>query len=174
MTSIIGVVETEALQRCKVSFDGIEPTSVCRCRNQGHAMISGIVNQYLFSVRGEIIKNKVYPSRFWVACTEAFPCLKNISGGLPFVHNTLQDIALDIVECQELLCACFLGVSCSDALRMTSPGPADTRDRTKFHWSKLVKTDHRTVRRSFIIEFQDAVFFTSNSGSGDSFQVFVR
>jgi hypothetical protein len=174
MTSIVRVVETEALQGCEVSFDSIEPTCICRCRNQGHAMISGILNQCLFSVRGEIIENKVYPSRFGVACTEAFPRLKNISGGLPFVHNTLQDIALDIVECKELLCACFLGVCCSDALRMTSPRPADTRDRSKFHWSKLVKTDHCTVRRSFVIEFQNTVFFTSNSGSGDSFQVFVR
>ena len=64
MTSIVRVVETEALQGCEVSFDCIEPTSVCRRRNQGHAMISGILNQCLFSVRGEIIENKVYPSRF--------------------------------------------------------------------------------------------------------------
>lgn len=109
-----------------------------------------------------------------VALPETFPCLKDIPGRLALVDNSLQHIAMNVVESQELFRARFLGVGSTNSLGMTPWRPAQSGHWTQLHGAKLVEADHMAVRRRFGIESQNTVFFTSKSGSGESFQVFVR
>lgn len=90
------------------------------------------------------------------------------------MDDTFKDIGVYVVEAQELLCASLLGIRRSYALRMAGATPGDARNWAQFHGTEFVKADNATIWWCFFIKFQNAVFFTSKSGSGDSFQVFVR
>lgn len=109
-----------------------------------------------------------------ITVPKSFPGLKEISRGLSFMDDTFKDIGVYIVEAQELLCASFLGVGCAYALRMTLTTPGDACNWAQFHGTEFIKADNVTIWWCFFIKFQNAVFFTSKFGSGDSFHVFVR
>ena len=87
----------------------------------------------------------------------------------PFEH-----VPVHIVEGEQLFCAGSSGICCPMSFGMPSSGPRDSGDWPEFHRSELIEADDMAPSRGPVVEFQNAVFFTSNSGSGDSFQVFVR
>ncbi len=57
--------------------------------------------------------------------------------------------------------------------RVSGWRPRTPVERTQFQRAALVETDHRPTWRRRGVEVEDAVFFASNSGSGDSFQVLL-
>lgn len=130
MAVIVGVIETKALQWTKVSFDSVEPAGVCWCWYQSHAVALSVLNKSLLPVRREIVEYEVYSMRSRVALVETFPYLKDVLGRLALMDNSLQHIAMNIVESQELFGARFLGVGSTNSLGMTPPGPTQSGNWT--------------------------------------------
>jgi len=135
---------------------------------------SGKAFEHEFPVGAEIVQDEVETLLPGVTRPESLPGLEEVPGCLAAVDNPLEDIAVNVVEAQELLRSCCFVIRGANALWVPLPGPGHTGDRTEFHRTEFVEAHGVSTRRSFRIEFQNAVFFTSKSGSGDSFQVFVR
>ena len=90
------------------------------------------------------------------------------------MDDPLDRISVHIVERQQLFGAGSSGIGCPVTFGMALFGPGDSRYRPQLHRSELIETYDMAPRGGSVVEFQNAVFFTSKSGSGDSFQVFVR
>ena len=80
---------------------------------------------------------------------------------------------MDIVEGEQLLCAVEAPVGCPEALRMANRRPASSGQGPQFERATLVEADDRATFGAAFVEVEDAVFFDSNSASGDCFQVLV-
>jgi len=90
------------------------------------------------------------------------------------MDDTLHHLPVNVVESQQLFCSGSPGICRPVALGVSCPSPRDTAHGSQFHGPELVKAHDVALCGSPVVEFQNAVFFTSKSGSGDSFQVFVR
>jgi len=128
----------------------------------------------MMPVGTEIVQDQVDAFLPGIAPPEALPRLEDIPGSLSPVDDPFEHIPVDVIEAKELLRSCRLAIGGPYALRVPLPGPGHPGNRAKLHRSELIEADSVGTWRSFRIEFQNAVFFTSKSGSGDSFQVFVR
>jgi len=123
---------------------------------------------------GQVVENEINAVSLRIALTTALPRLEDIRRCFPLVDHSFKNVGVDVIEGQELLHAGGSVVRCPEPLGMSSASPGVSVDWTQLHRAKLVETDNVSIRRLPVVEFQNAVFFTSKSGSGDSFQVFVR
>ncbi len=90
------------------------------------------------------------------------------------MNDALDNVPVNVVESQKLFCSGSPGICCPVALWVSLSSPRDTGHGSQFHGPELIKAHNMAFCGSSVVEFQNAVFFTSKSGSGDSFQVFVR
>jgi len=79
MCFIVGVVQTKALQRAKMCFNGVKPTDIRRSRYKGHTVVSCTALESFMIVRREIIHNEVNPVAFRITSATMFPGLEEIS-----------------------------------------------------------------------------------------------
>jgi hypothetical protein len=122
----------------------------------------------------QVVQDQMDPMGSGVARSKALPSLPEIVGGFPFMDDSFHNISMNVVESQKLFCPSSPGICCPMALRVSLSSPRDTGHGSQFHGPELVKANNMALSGSAVVEFQNAVFFTSKSGSGDSFQVFVR
>jgi len=92
---------------------------------------------------------------------------------LTLAHLADETVGVDVIEGQQLLRAMETAVGGPEALGMADERPAPARQRPQFERAALVEADDGPVLRAAFVEVEDSVFFTSNSGSGDCFQVLV-
>jgi hypothetical protein len=81
---------------------------------------------------------------------------------------------VDVVEAEEVLDALGSVVGGSHAMRPAAWRPRHPADGPHFERSPLVEADDRRARGARPVERTDGVFFTSNAGSCDVFQVRIR
>lgn len=122
----------------------------------------------------QVVQDQTDSMRAGIAGAEALPSLEKVLGRLALVNDPFDDVSMNIIECQKLLCPSSSGVGRSVPFWMPLSRPRNTRHGSQFHGAELIKAHNMTLWRSSFVKFQNAVFFTSKSGSGDSFQVFVR
>ena len=171
---VVGIVEAESFEWTPMSLDGVEPAGVGRCGYQRDSVLSSELLKCLMTVRGEVVLNQVEARGHRIAGAQSLPGDQEIVAGFAFVNGARQAVAVNIVKPQELLGALGSSVGGTPALRMLTFRPNGAGHRFEFHGTEFVETDDSAVRRCLGIKPQDTVFFDSNAGSGDSFQVLVR
>jgi hypothetical protein len=174
VVTVIGVVQAEALQRSEMGFDGVQPTGIGRRRDQADVVAASEVFQDRVPVRGEVVQDEVNACLFGVTGAQASPGRHQVAAGLALVDRPGQTIVMDVVEGQELLRTGPTVIGGAESLRVFLGRPADPRQGSEFQRAALVETDHGALGRRLRIQSQNAVFFDSKSGSGDSFHVLVR
>ena len=121
----------------------------------------------------EVVHHHVEPRGERVAGPQAGKDGQQVGDRLALAHLADEAVGVDVVESEQLLGAVEPAVGGAEALRVTNPGPAAPRQGPQLEWATLVEADDGAVCRTAFVEVEDAVFFTSKSGSGDCFQVFV-
>jgi len=121
----------------------------------------------------EVIHDDVETGRERVAGAQPRKDGEEVIDGLALAHLAHQAIGVDIVEGEQLLGAVQSPIGRPEALGMADGRPAATGQWSQFKRAAFVEADDRASLRTACVEVEDAVFFTSNSGSGDCFQVLV-
>lgn len=170
---IIGDLQRELLERREVGFDGVEPTGVGGSEDRLHVVTRQVLPHPLVTMGVEVVHDDVESGIGRVAGAQAAEGGQDIAVGLPLPHLADQAVGMHIVEGEELFRSLQPPVGGAKALGMAFGGPAAAVEGTQFQRTALVEADHRPVFGRRRVEVEDAVFFRSNSGSGDSFQVFV-
>ena len=84
-----------------------------------------------------------------------------------------ETVGVDIVEGEQLLRPLEPAVGRAEALGVADGCPRAPRQGPQLERAALIEADDRAIFGAALVEVEDAVFFTSKSGSGDCFQVFV-
>ena len=121
----------------------------------------------------EVVHHDVEPDGDGVAGAEPREDGEEVIDRLALPHLADETVGMDVIEGKELFRAFIAVVGCPEPLRMPDRCPAATGQRSQFERAALVEADDRAVVGAALVEVEDAVFFTSNSGSGDCFQVLV-
>lgn len=170
---VVGAVDGKPLERSEVGFDGIEPAGVGRCVGRLDVVVGHERSQAGVLVGVEVIHHNVQAGGHGVAGPQPCEDGQQVADGLAFAHLADETIGMDVVEGQQLLCALEPPVGRPEALGMAHWRPALAGQRSQFERAALVEADDGAVLRALLVEVEDAVFFASNSGSGDCFQVLV-
>ena len=121
----------------------------------------------------EVVHHHVEPRGEWVAGPQAGKDGQQVGNGLALAHLADEAVGMDIVEREQLLSAVEPAVGGAEALRVADRCPGASPKRPQLERATLVEADDGAIWRIALVEVEDAVFFTSKSGSGDCFQVFV-
>lgn len=154
-------------------FDGVQPARVGRCVRglnvvSGHKRLdSGVL------VGVEVIHDHVEADLKRVAGAQSGEDGEEVIDGLAFAHLAHKAVSVDIVEGKQLFCAMQPPIGRPEPLRMANGRPASSSKRPQFKRATLVEADDSPTRGAAFVEVENAVFFDSNSGSGDCFHVFV-
>ena len=124
-------------------------------------------------MRVEVIHNDVEAGGQRIARSQPGEDGEEVLNRLAFAHLADETVGVNVVEGEELLGSLETAVGCPEPPGMTLPGPALAVQRSQFEWTTFVEADDGAVLGRCLVEVEYAVFFTSNSGSFDSFQVFV-
>lgn len=120
----------------------------------------------------EIVHHHVEPRRCGVAGSKLMEDFQEIGGRLTFMHFTHETFGMYVIKGQKLLRALQPAVGGAETLGMAAALPGAPVERPQLQRTTFVKADYRSSFRRGMVEVEDAVFFTSNAVSGDSFQVF--
>src|SRR4030067_3289289 len=124
-------------------------------------------------MRGEVIHNYIKSPVNRIAQPESFKYRHQVRHGFSLSYLSCETIFMNIIKSQKLFGAIVSIISSSESIRALFWCPDNPMNGSQFQWPTLIKTNYLTVFRGRCIEVEDSVFFTSNSGSGDSFHVFV-
>ena len=173
MGGIVGAGNGELLERPEVRLDGVQPAGIGR-RVDGLDVVSGHKPlQAGMLVRVEVIHDDVEAGGRRIARAQPGEDGEEVLDRLAFAHLADEAVGVNVVEGEELLGSLEAAVGCPKPPGMTFLGPALAVQRPQFERATLVEADDCPVLGRRLVEVEDAVFFTSNSGSFDSFQVFV-
>ncbi len=173
MVAVVGDLQGELLQRREVRFDGVEPTRVGRREDRLHVVLGEVDAQRRVTVRVEIVHDDVQPDRRGVAGAQAPKDGEDVLVRLPLAHLADETVGMHVVEGEQLLRPLEPPVGGAQALGTANGGPAPAMQGAELQRAALVVADHRPARRRRGVEFEEGVFFTSKSGSGDCFQVLL-
>lgn len=173
MGRVVGAVDGELLERGEVGFDGIEPAGVGRRVGRLDVVVSHERSQTGVFVGVQVIHHHVKAGSHGIAGPQPREHGEQVFDGLALADLTDETIGMDVVEGQELLGPLISVIGGSEALGMACQRPAATGQRPQLERAALVEADDGTALRAALVEVEDAVFFASNSGSGDCFQVLV-
>lgn len=121
----------------------------------------------------QVVLDQVEPGLPGIAGAQPFPSGQDVPTGFAFVNGAGEGVAMKIVEGQQLLGPLGAPVSSPQPLGMAFSGPAISRQGFDLHRAEFVEADDGSVAGPLLVKFQNAVFFDSKWGSGDSFQVLV-
>jgi len=156
-----------------VRLDGVEPTRVGRRVNGLYVVGSHEGAQAGVLVRIEVVHDEVEAEGRPIAGSQPRKNREQVIDRFPLAHLGHEAVGMDIVEGEQLLRPLEPPVGRPEALRMAHWRPAPSRQRPQLERAALVEADDGATFRAPLVEVEDSVFFTSNSGSGDCFQVFV-
>lgn len=154
-------------------LDGVQPTGVGRRVDRLNVVLSHERLQASVLVRVEVIHHHVETDSQRVARAQPGEDGQKVLHGLALAHLADEAISVHVVEGEQLLRPLVAMVGGPEALGMPDRCPAAPGQRPQLERAALVEADDRTAFGAALVEVEHAVFFTSNSGSGDSFQVFV-
>jgi hypothetical protein len=156
-----------------VALDGVQPARVGR-RVDGLDVVGGHEGLQADVLVGvEVIHHDVKPDGQRVARAQPSEDGEEVVDSLVFTHLADEAVGVDIVKGQQLLGAMQPPIGRAEALRVADRRPAATGERPQFERAALVEADDRPTCGAALVEVEDSVFFTSNSGSGDAFHVLV-
>src|SRR3989304_5824933 len=118
----------------------------------------------------EVVHDNVEFERDGVAGAQLLEDFQHICAHLARVDFTDKTVGVDVIEGQELLGALKPAVGSTQAFGMMARPPRASVDRSQLQRTTLVEADYGPSLRRSVVKVEDTVFFTSNSGSGDSFQ----
>ena len=173
MVAVIGDVQCELLQRREVRFDGVEPAGVGGGEDRLHVVRLQVLPHRGVAVAAQVVHDEVQPYVVRVAGAQPAEDRQQVLMRLAFAHLADEAVGVHIVEGEQLFRALEPPIGRPETHRMSGRRPRASVERTQLQRAALVETDHRPIRRRRGVEVEDAVFFTSNSGSGDSFQVLL-
>lgn len=173
MGGIVGPGDGELLERGEVRLDGVEPAGI-GWREDGLDVVVGHERLELGMLVGvEVVHDDVEPGAQRIAGAQARKDGEKVLHRLAFAHLSDEAVGMDVVEGEELFGALEASVGRPESLGMALLGPALAVQRPQFERATLVEADDGPVFGCRVIEVENPVFFTSNSGSLDVFQVFV-
>jgi len=123
-------------------------------------------------VAAEIVHDHVESDRGGMAGAEFAEGLQQVGGCLALMDFSDEALGVNIVEGQQLLGALKPAVGGPQTFGVAAPLPMPAMDRAQFERTTFIEADYSVPLRRRMVEIEDAVFLTSNAGSGDSFQVF--
>lgn len=170
---VIGPGDRELLERREVGLDGVEPTGVGRRVDRLDVVRLHERAETDVLVGVQVVHDHVEARDHGIAGPQPREDGEQILHRLALAHLDDEAVGMDVVEGVDLLGALEPPVGGPEALRMTDSRPAPSRQRSQLERAALVEADDRAVLRAALVEVEDAVFFASNSGSGDCFQVLV-
>ena len=154
-------------------LDGIQPTGVGR-RVGRLDVVRGHERLQLRVLMGvEVIHDDVEPKFGGIARAQLGENGNEVLHRLTFAHLADETVGVNVVKGEELFGALEAEVGCAKSPGMTFLGPTLAVQRSQLERATLVEADDRPVLGRRLVEVEYTVFFTSNSGSFDSFQVFV-
>jgi hypothetical protein len=171
---VIGPADRELLERGEVRLDGVEPTGVGRGVDRLDVVRGHERPQTDVLVGAQVIHHDREPGGQRIAGPQPREDGEQVLHRLALAHLGDEAVGMDVVEGVDLLGALEPAVGGPEALGTADRRPASSGQRSQLERSTLVETDDRPVLRTALVEVEDAVFFASNSESGDSFQVLVR
>lgn len=122
----------------------------------------------------KIIQDKVDPFVRGIHDSHPFQCLEDLHPSFADVEVSPKFILAEIIKREILSGAERSGIRGWQPLRGTFSAPGSSVDGSDLDRSELIIAYNMGVLRNPFIEPVYAFFFTSNSGSFDSFQVLVR
>lgn len=154
-------------------FNGVQPT--CVGRGVGGLDVVGSHEglQAGVLVGVQVIHHDVETNLQGVAGPQPREDSEQVIDRFALAHLAHEAIAVDIVEGEQLLGAVEPPVGRPEALWMANGRPASSSKGPQFERATLVEADDGGTFGAAFVEVEDAVFFDSNSGSGDCFQVLV-
>ena len=121
----------------------------------------------------QVVHHDVEPEWQRIAGAQPGEDSEEVVDRLALAHLAHETISVDVVKAEKLLSAVEPPVGGPEALRVAHRRPAQAGQRPQFERPALVEADDRPALRTALVEVEDGVFFASNSGSGDCFQVLV-
>ena len=91
-------------------------------------MFTGELSESFVVVRAQVVHNEMDTVFARVALAKASPSLENVFGGLSFVNDPFEDVAVDIIESEKLLDSGFFVVGGPHTLGMALSCEANTGD----------------------------------------------
>ena len=173
MVAVVGHLASELLDAEEMRFDGVQPTGIGGGKDRLHVALGHEGSQKGGLMTAEVVHHDVEPDFCRIAGPQLLEDLQDVSARLALVDLAHETLGVDIVKSQELLGAFKPAVGSPQALGMSSWPPTLAMERSKFQRAALVEANYRPAGRGSVVEVEDTVFLGSNSGPGDSFQVFV-
>ena len=174
MIRIVGVGQREIADAREDRFDPIQPRGVGRREDELHVVVGGPVGHLASLVRREVVEHEVEARRERVARANVREEQQHFARALAPVAAHHEPIGVDVVGREVLARAMEPPIRRAQPRRVSDLAPRAPMIRAHFDGPELVETDHPAVRRCHPVERTDAFFLAAKSGSGLSFQVFVR
>ena len=174
VVSVIRDLAGELLEAEEVGLDSVQPTGIGGREDGLNVALSHEVGQEGGFVTAEVVHHDVESDLGGVAGSQLLKHFQDVDRCLAFVDFADKAFGVDIIESQKLLGALKPSVGSPQAARLTAWTPGAPMDGAKLKGAALIEANYRSACRGSVVEVEDAVFFTSNCGSGDSFQVLVR
>lgn len=168
------VSEDELSDPLELLLDGVEPGRVGRRPSRLHVVAAHERVDVPLLVGGQVIHDDVEPQALRIAGAQTSHRGENVGRCLPATHLSIEAVGVDIQEPKKLLGPMWPSVGCGQAVPLALERPALALDGPQFQRPHLVVGYDAAILGAPRFEALDPFFLTTNSGSGDSFQVPVR
>ncbi len=157
----------------ELAFDSVEPRRVGRRELKAHVVASGPRSDRGRLVSAQVVEHDPDPSG--VLAADGLEQRQELEGSLSPPAMTPEPARSHIIGRQQMAHPVTSGIGRTLAMGRAARPPRAPAMGSKFHGTELVDADHLFASRlGRLVESLDGVFFTSNSGSVDCFQVLVR
>lgn len=170
---VVRPCDRELLQWREVRLDRVQPAGVGRGVDRLDVVSGHERPQADVLVCVQVIHHHVQPLMEGVAAPQPREDREQVVDALAFADLAHEAVGMHVVEGEELFGALEPPVGRPEALGMANGRPAVAGERSQLERAALVEADDRATLGAALVEVEDAVFFPSNSGSGDSFHVLV-
>ena len=174
MVRIVGVGKREIADAREDRFDPIQPRGVGRREHELHVVVGGPVGHLASLVGREVVEDEVEARWAWVGRANVLEEQQHFATSLASVAPHHESVVRDVVRREVLAGAMAAPVRGAQPRRVPDPAPRTAMVGAHFDGPEFVETDHAGVRRRGPVERTEAFFLAAKSGSGLSFQVFVR
>jgi hypothetical protein len=148
------VIQTKLFQFCELTFDSIEPRSVCRGPDKHDVVVLRPSAYVRMFVRREIIQDQIDSVAFGIHLPQAFKSSERLLIALSLKEVSPQSITANIIEGQKMANAMRARIGRRQPLWMPLSRPMRAILRTKFQWAKFVEADNmRTIGNNAVQAF---------------------
>ena len=168
------VSEDELPDPLELFLDGVEPGRVGRRPSGLHVVAAHERGDVPVLVGGQVIHDDVEPQSLRIASAQSAHRSEDVGRSLPATHLSVEAVRVDVQEAEELLGTMWSRVVRGQTVSLPLERPAFAIDGPQFQRPHLVVGYDAAILGASSLELLDSFFLTTNSGSGDSFQVPVR